>query len=98
MNIYALRSSKFHTSRTIVKGSFERWIDVAKRQERLVANRQVELQDPEEEAKSKGGSRLAHDKRIKTYIRKYQQGSYTLQQYWTKIIAAKLDHGLENFK
>ena len=56
------------------------------------------LQDPEEEAKSKGGSRLAHDKRIKTYIRKYQQGSYTLQQYWTKIIAAKLDHGLENFK
>ena len=77
-------------------GSTTRWLDVAKKQERLVVNRQFELKYGASPKKERKALR-AYDKRIMNAIKKHKNGTFTLTQYWNKIIELKLDYGYNQF-
>ena len=80
-----------------LSGTIERWSDVAKKTERLVANRQEELAFGAS-PKKKRPKLMAYDNRIKATIKKHQQGKIDLEEYWETILQLKLDFGIEIYK
>ena len=65
-----------------------------RKQERRATNRSYELEIGEPARKPRDTLRR-YTLRIKSAIRKYQQGDYNLRQYWDKIVSLKADFGLK---
>ena len=80
---------------TSSKGSIERWVDVARKQERLSANRwdEISLGKP---YKEKRKTLRRYDNRIKSAIRKHKNGTFTLRQYWDEILRLKQDYAMKH--
>ena len=78
------------SSNTSSKGTIERFLDVARKQERLAANRYYEL-NAGKEPKKRRKELKKYEKRLKSAIRKHKTGQYSLQEYWAKIIELKED-------
>ena len=74
-----------YTSFITWHGTFERWSDVAKKTERLVANQQEELAFGAS-PKKKRPKLMACDNRIKVTIKKHKQRKLDLEEYRESIL------------
>ena len=72
-----------------VKGSFLRWRDVAATQDKLVANRFVELKQPNATPNLKHARLQAYDKRLETYANQHISGVLSAEEYWKQVIDAR---------
>ena len=71
-------------------GTLERWIDVARKQERLAVNRVEEIKLGAAH-KTQRKRLQVHTKRLKTLVQKYKAKSITQAEYWEAVDAAKRD-------
>ena len=99
-NNQSLEAQNLHTVRLgdacseSVRGSFERWIQVAKKQERLFANRIQEIKRGKKPNTKRPNLRNL-DQRIKGIIRSHKEGRRSLHEYWNEIIKLKSDYELK---
>ena len=77
-----------------VRGSFERYLQVAKKKEHLFCNRKHEIRRVfSPNVKRKKLRDL--DKRIKGIIRSHKEGRKSLREYWDTIVRVKSDYDLK---
>ena len=82
-----------------LRASFERWIAVAKCQERLTLNRAEELKlkkfrNQNIIKQKKNRDLVIRERWIKHYIKIYRNGEMTTRMYWDKIVEIKKDFNI----